>query len=293
MDRDVTIDLDAYCARIGYAGPRVPTLDVLHALHWRHAHAIPFENLDPLVGRPVRLDLPSLERKVVREGRGGYCFEQNLLFRHALEAIGFQVTGLAARVLFGVPPGQVRPRSHMVLLVTLPDGPGPHYVADVGFGGLTLTGPVRFEEGTAQPTPHERLRLTSAGGGTGNASVPVMTLEAEIHGGWTRLYCFTLEPQVPADYEVANWYVSTCPESPFVSQLMAARPDPDRRFALFNNTLSIYHRDGRWEQRVYTEASALRNALRSTFHLLLPEDPTLEAVLARLTADRDGGGPAR
>ena len=134
------IDLDAYFHRVGYAGPRAATLEALRWLHARHAEAIPYENLDPLVGRPVRLDPASLERKLVRGGRGGYCFEQNLLFRHVLEALGFRVTGLAARVLWNAVEGVVPPRGHMVLRVELADGP---YLADVGFGGQSLTGPLR------------------------------------------------------------------------------------------------------------------------------------------------------
>src|SRR5690242_20548060 len=116
MDRP---DIDAYLRRIGYAGglrsadvahtsgasithgsSLAPTLDSLRALHLHHAQSIAFENLDSLSGRPPNLDLPSLERKLVYDGRGGYCFEQNLLFSHVLREIGFRVTGLAARVLW-------------------------------------------------------------------------------------------------------------------------------------------------------------------------------------------------
>src|SRR6476646_6829320 len=114
-----TIDLDAYFERIRYAGGRAPTLATLAAIHARHAEAIAFENLNPLMGWPVRLDVESLQQKMVRDGRGGYCFEQNLLFKHALDALGFRVTGLAARVLWGAPEDTVTARSHMVLRVDL------------------------------------------------------------------------------------------------------------------------------------------------------------------------------
>ncbi|MEI4902561.1 arylamine N-acetyltransferase, partial [Klebsiella pneumoniae] len=77
--------------------------------------SIPFENLDPLLRRPMRLDAASLEQKLVRGGRGGYCFEQNLLLRHALEGIGFTVAGLAARVVWNQPEGAILPRTHMLL----------------------------------------------------------------------------------------------------------------------------------------------------------------------------------
>jgi N-hydroxyarylamine O-acetyltransferase len=150
------LDLDAYFRRIGYAGGREPTLDTLAALHLRHVQAIAFENLNPLLGWPVALDLASLERKLVHGGRGGYCFEQNLLFGHVLGTLGFRVTGLAARVQWNRPEDALRALTHQLLRVDLADGP---YIADVGFGGQTLTGPLRLEPGLEQTTPHEPFRL--------------------------------------------------------------------------------------------------------------------------------------
>src|SRR5215813_4134219 len=99
------LDLDAYFGLIGYSGSRAPTLETLRGIHLRHALTIPFENLDPFLRRPVRLDLASLQNKLLRDRRGGYCFEHNVLFKAALDALGFQVTGLAARVLWNLPEG--------------------------------------------------------------------------------------------------------------------------------------------------------------------------------------------
>ena len=117
------------------------TLETLRALHGLHPLAISFENLDTLAGVPVKLDLRSLEHKLVHSRRGGYCFEQNLLFKHALGALGFDATALAARVVWERPAGEVRARTHMVLLVALE---GRRYVCDVGFGGLTPTAPLEL-----------------------------------------------------------------------------------------------------------------------------------------------------
>src|SRR4051794_39877223 len=100
-----SLDLDAYLSRIRYAGPRTATLETLEAVHALHPAAIPFENLNPLLGLPVGLDVESLQSKLVTGGRGGWCFEHNTLFRHALEALGFSVTSLGARVLWNAPPG--------------------------------------------------------------------------------------------------------------------------------------------------------------------------------------------
>ena len=263
-------DLDAYFARIGYSGPRSPTIDTLEAIHACHPQAIPFENLNPLLRWPVRLDAASLQQKLVREGRGGYCFEQNLLLYHALQALGFEVTGLAARVLWNA-EGAVRARTHMLLLVDLDGGP---YVADVGFGGLTLTAPLRLATDIEQATPHEPFRLIGAGG--------AFVMQAHFGGAWKPLYRFDLQEQLLPDYEVTNWYLSNHPESQFVTGLIAARAEPDRRYALRNNELVVHHVNGRTERRVLTSVAGLRSALEDAFRLTLPVGPELDAALARL-----------
>src|SRR5437762_4052046 len=125
-----SFDLDAYFKRIGYSGGASPTLATLQALHALHTRAIPFENLNPFLGWPVRLDAASLQQKLIHDGRGGYCYEQNLLFREALQSIGFHVSALAARVLWNVPEGTVLPRTHALLRIDLN---GESYVADVRF----------------------------------------------------------------------------------------------------------------------------------------------------------------
>ena len=141
-----SVDLDAYFARIAYDGPREPTLAVLRALHQKHPDAIPFENLDVLLGKPISLDPAAVDAKLIGAGRGGYCYEQNSLFKRVLTALGFEVTGLIARVQWMVPAdAPARPRSHMVLGVKLPGDEGNEtWLADVGFGGCVLTGPLRL-----------------------------------------------------------------------------------------------------------------------------------------------------
>lgn len=265
--------LDAYLARIGYAGERTPTLETLRAVHARHAQAIPFENLSPLLGLPVPLDAPSLFRKLVHEGRGGYCFEHNLLFKDALTALGFEVTGLAARPLLNAPAGVVPPRGHMLLLVEV--GGVPH-LADVGFGGLTLTGPLRLEPDIEQATPHEPFRLARAG--------DEFQVQAKVQGGWRTLYGFGLQEQLRPDYEVTSWYLSHHPASPFVTGLIAARAAADRRYALRDNALAVHHLDGATDRRTLTSAAELRAALEELFLLTLPTTPELEAALVKATA---------
>jgi len=267
------VDLDAYFRRIGYEGDRSPSLETLRALHVRHPEAIPFENLDPLLRRPVLLDPASLERKLVREGRGGYCFEQNLLFGEVLKALGFTVSGLAARVLWSAPEGAITPRTHMLLLVEIDGAP---YVADVGFGGQVLTGPLRFNPDVEQATPHEPFRLAGENGR--------FVMQSKIRDAWVPLYRFDLQEQNRIDYEVANWYVSTHPASIFVNGLLAARTTPDRRYALRNNQMAVHHLHGGTDKRSLATAAEIREALQNEFRLTLPDAPGLDEALTRLAA---------
>jgi N-hydroxyarylamine O-acetyltransferase len=265
-----TIDLDAYFGRIGYAGPRAADMATLRAIQALHPAVIAFENLDPLLGRPVRLDLASLQDKLIHARRGGYCFEQNTLLAAVLEALGFKVTPLAARVRWMVPPERAEgPRTHMLLRVDLADGP---WLADVGFGGFLLAAPVRLEPGIEQPTPGGVMRLLAADGR--------FTLQTALPNGWHDLYRFTLEPQVPADYVVANWFTSTHPTALFTGNLLVQRLTPDGRDSLFNARLTRRPTDGTVSERVLAGPEELANVLETVFAITPPAAPA--EIWARL-----------
>jgi N-hydroxyarylamine O-acetyltransferase len=264
-------DLSGYFARIGHDGPHTPTLETVRAIQLRHAQAIPFENLNPLLGLPVKLDLDSLQQKLVRSRRGGYCFEHNTLFGQALKALGFRVVGLAGRVVWNQPnPAVTPPRSHMVLRVELEDGP---YLADVGFG-MSPTGPLRLMPDIEQQTPHEPFRLLRDG--------EQFTLQCKLLDKWASFYRFELHPQEPIDYEVANHYVSTWPTSHFVNSLIAARAMPEGRYGLRDNRLSIHRLGGASEQRVLAGATEVSAVLREFFGIVVPDEAAFGAKLARL-----------
>ena len=270
------LDLEAYFARIGFEGSAAPTLDTLRELHRLHAQEIPFENLAPFLGEPVRLDRASLQAKLVERRRGGWCFEQNLLFAHVLEAIGFPVRRLAARVRWNVPSGVVTARSHMLMQVI---AAGEPHIADVGFGGQSLTGPLRLEPLIEQPTPHETYRLVPEGEG--------FVLESRIAEGWSALYAFDLHEQQQADYEVSNWYLANHPQSQFVTGIVAARAAPGERHALRNVRYAIHHRDGRTQRRVIGSVEEFRKILSEDLRIPLPDDPRLDAGLERLLREAD------
>lgn len=244
----------------------------MQALHLLQPQAIAFENLDPLLKRPVRLDVSSLELKMLHRGRGGYCFEQNLLFAHVLRAIGFTVTELAARVLWNVPAGINTPRVHMLLAV---DIDGQRYLADAGFGGNVMTGPLLLDEAREQATPHEPFQVLKDG--------EKYVLQFKMRGDWMKLYRFDLSEQLLPDREQGNWFVSTHPRSIFVNGLLAARAEPDRRYALGNNELSVHILNGATEKRTLKTVAEMRDALTDLFKLRLAGLDGLDAALARLT----------
>jgi N-hydroxyarylamine O-acetyltransferase len=214
--------LDKYLERIGFRGTARPNLDTLTALHAAQVGAIPFECLDPFLRRPVKLDLASLQAKLVDTRRGGYCFEQNVLLKTALESIGFKVTALAGRVRWMAPPDSpLGSRTHMLLKVDLPGGP---YLADAGFGGCMIDSPLRFETDIEQRTGMGTYRLGEADG--------LFSLGAKRPDGWRTMYVFNLEPQIQPDFEVSNWYTSTSPLVPFTSKLIMERVTSARRYKL-------------------------------------------------------------
>ena len=267
-------DLGAYFERIGFRGRAEPSLETLRALHRLHAEAIPFENLSPFLGEPVALDLAALQEKLVARRRGGWCFEHNLLFAAVLESIGFPVKRLSARVRWNVPPGTVTARSHMLMQVAIE---GEAHIADVGFGGQTLTAPLRLAAHVEQATPHETYRLVPEAGG--------YVLEASMAGAWHPLYAFELHEQHLADYEVSNWYLAHHPDSQFVRGIIAARAAPDRRHALRNTRYAVHHRDGRTERREIATVAEFRSVLQDDLRIPLPGAPGLDARLERLIRD--------
>jgi N-hydroxyarylamine O-acetyltransferase len=255
------IDLAAYFSRIAYSGPRQPNLAVLQALHAAHHAAIVYENIDVLLRLPVRLDVATLHAKMILGRRGGYCFEQNTYFQQVLGAMGFSVRAVAARVFWRALTGEVPPRNHMVILVTLDDG---DYLADVGFGLLMMWAPLRLVPLVEQQTPIGVYRLMPLGS--------EFLVQFERKGRWAGRYELSMHEQARADWDVAHYYMSTHPNSPFTTNLMAARSKGGARYCLLNNKLQVHHGDGTMQRRILRTPEELEQVLRSDFDLPLAEN---------------------
>ncbi|WP_347957681.1 arylamine N-acetyltransferase family protein [Gordonia aichiensis] len=211
------LDLSAYLGRLGLARRPAATVEGLRLLHRAHVTTIPFENLEIIVGRPVRLDLDSVQAKLVAERRGGYCFEHVTLFAAALEALGFRFTALTGRVTLGR-EAHTRPPTHALLVVEFADG--SRHLCDVGFGRGPLE-PLLLVDYAESDQDGWRFRLTSR---PMDDVFGTRSWTAWQRGtDWTDRHVFTLNPQFPIDYAVGNHFVSTSPHSPFTARTYVQR----------------------------------------------------------------------
>lgn len=274
----MTLDLDAYFARIGWAGStdRRPTVEVLRSVHRAHMLGIPFENLEPLLGSAPSLALPDLERKLVRGERGGYCYEHNTLLAAALTQLGFHVTLLTARVVLGAAPGDVRPRTHMLMKVDVEEegeGGPTSWLADVGFGSHgALLEPIPLAVDTELLDTPRRHRLVHA---PHDGPLEMWELQADKGGYWEPQYEFTLEPFEAPDYEVINWHIATNPRSPFRQAVYAQRTLPGLHRALSGRTLVETADDGTVEERELSDSAEVLRVLAEDFGVRLPEGTVL------------------
>ena len=262
-------NLQNYFTRIGYAEDPSISLATLEKLQQLHTSVIPFENIDVLLGLDVDLKPEAIEKKLIVQGRGGYCFEHNNLFMKVLHEIGFQVDPLLARVTWKQPDnGVAGPRTHMVLRVRINDDV---FLADVGFGGLVIPRPLRFGTSEAQTTNHEIFRIIEHKHG--------YRVDVLISGRWLSAYDVADSPQEPIDFEVANWYTSGHPDSKFRRNLMMARVTRDTRYALLNNRFSI-RKKGHPAVKQVLDAQALSHVVSEQF--LLPHHPEWQSLFERI-----------
>ena len=261
-------DQGAWLKRIGYSGSREPTLDTLNQLIFAHSHAIAYETMDIMLGRAPKLDVDSLQLKMISGGRGGYCFEQNMLFREGLRSLGYGITSLQGRVVRGMAIDAPRPAIHMLLKVNLPEGP---YLADVGFGNLAPTAALLLKPHVEQETPHELMRFIDVGG--------ELTLQSRLRDTWEHVYRVIPYPRYDGEYEITNWYTGTHPDAPYQSNIIAARPGPHRtRITMFNARVTVRHPTGEAERRLLKDEAEYRSVLRDEFGLNMSDEEILACI---------------
>lgn len=252
--------LNTYLKEIGFNKSLSTDFDTLYELHRLHTLRFGFENITPFFHHTVSLDKHDVARKFLEEGRAGYCFEQNLLFTEVLKEVGFKVRTLGARVLYNQPEELITRRSHMLEVVTAGT---QDYLCDVGFGGLTLPTPIKFELDLEQETTHENYRIARL--------EDDLKLEAKVDGVWKTLYRFDLTYHYPVDYEVANFYLYTHPDSLFRNKLIASKLVKEGRYSFLNNQLSYYPLNGSPEKRILNSVDEIRSVMKNVFSLSMPD----------------------
>ncbi len=249
------MDVAAYLARIGYSGPLDPTPSTLRELQRAHLFAVPFENLD--IGRKCRIvvDQESSYRKIVDQHRGGFCYELNGAFAALLEALGFRVTLLSARV--PRQDGSDSPEfDHLALRVDLDRS----WLTDVGFGD-SFVEPLLLETGAEQVQQDGRVfRIVDSGD-----SLEVQKRDVTI---WKREYLFSLQPRRVEDFAAMCHYHQTSPESPFTRKRVCSLATPDGRITLADGRL-IITRNGTRQERVLESEEEWNLQLREHFGIVL------------------------
>nr|WP_163502680.1 arylamine N-acetyltransferase [Halomonas socia] len=262
------LDLEAYLARIYYRGPLAPDLATLKALQQAHLAAVPFENLEIVTGGEIRIDLESLQDKLVRRRRGGYCHEQNILFATVLDRLGFEVSGRNARMLMGDDERVVTPLGHTMLVVKVAGG---DWLVDVGVGNIGPREPILLKEDSeVSHGPWEyRLERTPLG---------FWLLRHKRNGEWFNIYQFSDEPCYRADSGEYNYLASHHPASPFVRRIVAQHNGAEIRLALTDLELKIFH-PGKAPELQRIAAGELAGVLRERFGLALTAEQ--ESILLR------------
>jgi len=270
----MAFQLDGYLERIGFEDAVQPTLKTLIRLTRLHTRHIPFENLNPLLGIPVKLDTASLYEKMVAQKRGGYCFENNGLFYEALKSIGFNVEPLAGRVLWNQPEDKMTAQTHMLLHVKIN---GEDYLTDVGFGGNNPTEPLKFEIDSPQSVFLGTYKYVQ--------HKDHYFLKGFIADQWRTLYRFKPIPSPFIDRKVANWYTSTHPDSHFTRVLTVARAGKDCRLVLSDNLFKRFYEHRPAEKNKLSTPEEMLEVLKSEFGLELPPACGLKQRLSRFFDD--------
>lgn len=269
-------DLDAYLAKLGFTSAPPPTLDTLRALHRAHVTTIPFENLEIIAGRPIPLDLPSVQRKLVDQPRGGYCFEHATLFAAALDHLGFRFTLLTGRITLGADPA-TRPPTHALIVVEFDDG--SRHLCDVGFGRGPFE-PVPLVDGAEVDQVGWRFRMTSSEMDD-VFGTPRWSLWQ--HGeDWIDRHAFTLNPQFAIDWAVSNLFVSTSPRSPFTARTFVQRFSEDAHHTLDATEWTTASPTGE-QTTVSVDPAELPTLLADVFGIVL-DDADRRAVIEAETA---------
>jgi len=267
----MNINLKKYFERIGFSDEVKINIETLEKLNYLHTLSIPFENINPFLKIPVQIDINSIQKKLINNKRGGYCYEQNTLFFHILTEIGFHVQPLAGRVVWNDSIDAITSLTHMFLVVTLNE---IEYLVDVGFGAQTLTSPIQFVLNLGQKTSLEIYQIIEFEND--------FVLQTKINNEWKSMYRFNRNKQYFVDFEIGNWYTSTNPNFIFTKILYLAKPSENGRVSLINTTFKKHYQNGKIETTKIGSIEELKQIITSQFNLELPEVTNLDQKLLEI-----------
>ncbi|ASK32086.1 arylamine N-acetyltransferase [Chryseobacterium sp. T16E-39] len=263
-------ELKKYFDRIHYSKNAELTIETLKDIHALQPQYITFENIDTYTDHVPRVDWRSVFNKLVIGGRGGYCYEQNVLLKNVLETIGFAVTSHLGRVLWGGEKENKPPRTHMLLIVSLDE---KKYLVDSGFGTVTLTSPLVLDSEEEQITPNGIFKLSKEN------NLYTLTLIAEDK---MPIYEFSLEPVEQSDVVVANWYIATNPSSIFRENLIVTKVDGIARYTLNNTSLHMRYNNGVRENIDINNPEELFILLENVFNINIKNIDDKELLMKKI-----------
>lgn len=259
--------LNLYFKRINWMPTNTePTLSNLQTLQSHHTSTFPFENLNALLDIPILLDIDTLFHKMIIDKRGGYCYEQNVLFLKVLQSMNFKARGLTGRVLLSGDP--YPRRTHMLILVEIDN---KFYLSDVGFGSAAPCVPLSLTTDIIQATPYGNFKLT--------AKNEQFILHSNYNNNWKPLYMFDLEEQSQKDFEVGNWFTSTNHTAHFKDELILSYKTNKCRYTLDNNIFSSYCLDGQTTKETLLSSQSIRKVMTEVFNIKLNNLPGLDQKL--------------
>ena len=267
----MSIHIKNYFERIGFSDEVVINIETLEKLNFLHVTTIPFENINPFLELPVKIDIDSIQEKLIYNKRGGYCYEQNTLFFHVLTDLGFNVRPLAGRVIWNDSIDAITSLTHMFLLVTIDE---IEYLVDVGFGAQTLTAPLEFVLNKEQKNLHESYQITELEN--------EFVLQTRMYNDWKSMYRFNKNQQHFVDFEVGNWYTSTNPDFIFTKILFLSKVSEKYRFSLINTVFKKYDLNKKTETSKIESIEELKKIIENVFNLQLPKVTNLDEKLKKL-----------
>jgi N-hydroxyarylamine O-acetyltransferase len=250
------LNIEAYLERINYHGQLVPTAETLRELQVAHLLAVPFENLSIHANEPIVLEDDALFTKIVKQRRGGFCYEANGLFAALLRALGFDVRMLSAEVADG--EGGFGPAfDHMTLMVSLKE----RWLVDVGFGD-SFREPLLLDERSEQVQGSRAFRLDTDGS-------HLILMQRDNGVEWKAQYRFTLQPYEYADYAEMCHYHQTSPQSHFTQARLCSRATIEGRVTLSEMRFIETSKKGGRQERILTSQEEYAAVLREQFGIIM------------------------